>query len=664
MSKIISPILGVFGAIASFIPGLQPLAFVFFGAKMGLDYITTRNANGRPRGGVNPISVQAAPPPFSTTVEHPITPRMISYGRVKNPGAFFWKEAGPLKSNLSYGLYMCEGPISLLESITCDDELVPWITGSGVVSPASPQPSSLWVPNSGTKYIGWNNGSFAYSSPVVIVETINATEAGYHSYLLGTLQPSGQFSASNTADAGMAGFWDSSHLGKGVTAFYVYSYVGNTGQISINTVRQQIYPNNWPIFNFVYRGAPVYDPRDSSQSEHHPQTGLYTIYNPTWVWSENPALIAADYVNRLIHDSNTAIVGIDWDSIAEAANDCDRLCPCYVKNFGGGGISYEPFARFTGNISLELEPRDVLSNIMAVCDGAYGVNADGLFTMWVGKWEEPNVVFTDADISSIQEEFGPALAEETNYINITYTEPRQNYTPVQAPIYEDLESQARIGRRTSQYQIDNCPSPSQAWRMTRRHIMRQNGRRRLTLRLGARGVMAAGQRVVGLNCQAFAISGTFRVISLAPEGSLAEWSVQLAEITPEIFDDPAPPLDPLRDFLQVRAPAVPTPSSFAVTRAPLEDGTTALKVDWAQKATYDANNPAVLATLLADPNYMWDASYSTNAGATYSQVNVRLSEFSVRTPGFAAGTTVYVRTRFIAGNGTLGAWSAATIITI
>lgn len=664
MSKIISPILGVFGAIASFIPGLQPLAFVFFGAKIGLDYITSRNSNGRPRGGVNPISVQAAPPPFSTTVENPITPRMISYGRVKNPGAFFWKEAGPAKVSLTYGIYVCEGPISLLESITCDDELVPWINGSGATSPVSPQPSSIWIPNAGTKYIGWNNGPGPYSAPVVIVETINATEAGYQSYLLGTLQPAGTFNALSVADSGMVGFWDSTHLGKGVTAFYAYSHFGHTGEIAINTVRQSIYPNNWPIYNFVYRGAPVYDPRDSSQSEHHPQTGLYTIYNPTWVWSENPALIAADYVNRLIHSSNTAIVGIDWDSIAEAANDCDRLCPCYVKNFAAGSISYEPFARFTGNISLELEPRDVLSSIMAVCDGAYGVDADGLFTMWVGKWEEPNVIFTDADISSIQEEFGPALAEETNYVNITYTEPRQNYTPVQAPIYEDFESQARIGRRTSQYQLENCPSPSQAWRMTRRHIKRQNGRRRLTLKLGARGVMAAGQRVVGLDCQTFAISGTFRVISLAPEGSLAEWSIQLAEITPDIFDDPAPPRDPLRDFRQVRAPAVPTPSNFSVERVPLGDGLIAVQIDWVPKPTYDANNPAVSATLLADPNYMWDASFSIDGGSTYYLVFIRLSDFSVRTPGFAAGTTVYVRTRFIAGDGTLGAFSAPTTITV
>jgi hypothetical protein len=655
VSKIISPILGIFGVIASFIPGLQPLGIIALGAKIGVDYLSSRH-NVKP-GVVAPVSIQAPPPPFSMTVENPVVPRMICYGCVKNPGASFWKEAGPAKANLTYGLYMCDGPISLLMSITCDDELVPWTAGSSYVSPASSNPSALWVPNSGIKWIGWNNGGGAYSGSLVMIEAVNATDAGFRSYLLGTLQVSGTFNLINIGDSGMANFWDATHLARGMTVFYAYAYFGYTGQITINSVRQQVYPNNWPIYNFVFRGAPVYDPRDKAQSELNPMTGLYDLYNPTWVWSENPALIAADYINRLIQSGQTAIKAIDWASIAEAADDCDRLVPCKIKDFGdGSGFSYEPFARMTGNVSLDLEPRDVLAKIMAISDGSYGVDSAGRFQMWIGKVETPNVVLDDSDVIQLDEEFGPTLADEINYVNITYTEPRQSYNPVQAPLFRDEVSIARIGRRTSPpIQLDFCPSPSQAWRMVRRHVLRQNRKRVIRATLGPRGIMIAGQRVVGLACAQFNIVGNYRVSKLVAGRDLREWQAELIEVTSDIFDDPAPPNDPVRDFLTVRAPAVPTP-----TNADLTVVNSAVRIDWSQKKPITTANFYPQTLLLVDPNYIWDARYSTDNGSTWTQVNIQISQFTVQTPAFAPGTTVIVQTRFISQSGTLGAWSASS----
>lgn len=664
MSRIISPILGVFGAVASFIPGMQPIALAFTAARIGVDYLSRDRGQ---RGLTQPISVQAPPPPNAVTVEHPIVPRMISYGRVKNPGAFFWKEAGPLKTSLTYGMYICDGPISQLESITCDDELVSWTQGSGFITPTAAYPTTIWAPGAGTKYVQWGGGGGAgILGPVVLIETLNATEAGSRSYLLGTAQPLGALNGVVVADAGMSGFWTDAHIGKGITAFYAWAYFGSTGNASVNLVsfRQQVYPNNWPVYSFVYRGAPVYDPRDFGQSQNDPATGLYTLYNSTWVWSENPALIAADYVNRLIQTGQTAIKGINWTSIAEAATDCDRLCPCYIKNFGGGGLCYEPFARFTGNISLELEPRDVLAKIMAVCDGSYGVDSDGLFTMWVGKWETPNVTFTDADISSIQEDFGPSISDEVNHINVTYTEPRQSYSPVQAPIYEDLESKARIGRRTSQIQLDFCPSPSQAWRMVRRHVLRQNRQRRISLTLGARGITAFGQRVVGLNCEAFSIVGTFRLLNLSPGDTLAQWSAELVEVVPDIFDDPAPPPDPVKDFLTVRAPAVPTPLAPVLSVIPSATGG-AVRINWTASGSLNIGfGPVPVTNLLVDPNYMFDARFSVDGGATWRPVNVQISQFTLQTPDMVKGASVVIQTRFINGAGTAGSWSPSATITV
>jgi hypothetical protein len=653
VSKIVSPLLGLFGAIASF-AGQPWLPLALFGAKAGVGYLT---GDKKQRGGDQPIAHQAPPPDYKVTVEHPLAPRVISYGRVQNPGAFIFKEAGPAKNVLLYGFYMCDGPIDGIESITCDDEYVAWIPGSPYLSPVPSQAGTIWAPGPGAKWVQYSAGVFG---PLIFIETISATEDGFQSYLLSQLGPNGAVNGVVTADTGLVNFWDGSHLGKGVTMFYAWGYLPTTYN---GANRQTYWPNNWPLYQFVYRGAPVYDPRDPGQAQNDPTSGAFTIYNPTWKWSENPALIAANYVSRLIANGQTAIKGVNWASIAEAADDCDRLCPCFIRNFGDGGLCYEPFARMTGNVSLDLEPRDVLAKIMAICDGAYGLDQNGFFSMWIGKWEAPNVVFTDSDVIGLTQEFQPPLAEQYNYFNITYTEPRQRYSPMQAPLYQDKESQARIGRRQQTVGLDYCPSPSQAWRMVRRHAMREN-RRRVTVRLAARGLLAFAQRIVGLNCEKFGIIGTFRLLQISPGKNIGEWTAQLAELTEDIFTDPAAPPDPLKNFEVVKAPTLPTPVPYLSVAPDATTGGGAVRIDYAQKVSVGTFLPLPTVNLVVDPNLIWDARYSTDGGTTWRQVNVLISQFSVQTPVLPKGTAVTVQARYIPNNGAPGGWGSSVSITI
>jgi hypothetical protein len=661
VSKVISPLLGVFGMVASFIPGGQPVALALTTARMGVEYVSSKN--GKKRGGDQPISIQSPPPTYKVTVDHPIVPRIISYGRVQNPGVSFWKEAGPAKTSLTYGFYMCDGPITGIDIITCDDESVDWLDFSTNMGPVPT--TTIWGPNtSSMKWVQWS-GVGPVVGPLTFVEVQNATAAGAQSYLLSKFQPSGSYFGISIADAGMLNYWDDQHLGKGCTCFYAWAWFP---ALYNGADRQKYYPNNWPMYNFVYRGAPLYDPRDPGQTEH--ENGEYSIYNTTWMWSENPALIAADYVNRMIHNGTTAIRGINWASIAEAADDCDRLVACFIRNFGNGGICYEPFARMSANVSLDLEPRDVLAKIMAVCDGSYGIDQNGLFNMWIGKAETANVTFTDADISAVQQDFGLPLSEETNYIHITYTEPRQRYSPIEAPIYQDAESVAKIGRRTEDIQLEYCPSPSQAWRMVRRYIKRRNRRRRLVVRLGARGILAAGQRYVALNSAMLDLIGTFRVLSISQGESLAEWNAELIEVHEDIYVDELPPPDPVKNFEVVKAPTLPTPvARLSVVYDDTNDGY-AVRIDYAQRTAiggvpgYGGGTAINFDYLVVDPNLMWDARYSTDGGTTWKQVNVLISQFTVQTPVLAQGTTVTVQARWIPNNGTPGNWGSSVSITI
>jgi hypothetical protein len=654
VSKILSPIFGIFGQIAAYIPGMQPVALAMTMARMGVEFVAGRD---KKRGGEAPISIQAPPPTYKVVVSHPTAPRVISYGRVQNPGIEFWKEAGTAKINLTYGLYMCEGPISGIESITCDDELIDWVKSNLLVGPTPPDTDAIWGPNGGTKYVQWSAGVFG---PLVLVEICNARPEGTTSYLLKTFQSSGTIWGNNAYDISMLNYWDDSHKGKGCTIFYTWAYFAS---VYNGASRQQYYPNNWPMFNFVYRGAPLYDPRDPGQTEL--EGGVYSLYNTSWKWSENPALIAADYVNRLIQMGATAIRGINWKTIAEAAADCDRLVPCFIRNFGNGGICYEPFARMSANVSLELEPRDVLAKIMAVCDGSYGIDQNGLFCMWIGKEEATRVTIDDGDITGAQVGFGLPLNEETNYIHITYTEPRQRYSPVEAPIYEDTESIAKIGRRTDSIQLEYCPSPSQAWRMVRRYLKRRNRRRTLSLRTGPRGILCAGQRYISVSSEMLGIVGTFRVLAVAQGESIAEWNLELAEVAHDIYTDEAPPPDPVRNFEIVKAPTLPTPVPFLSVVYDETNGGYAVRIDYAQQRSY-GNLIAIanIVYLVVDPNLMWDAQYSLDAGQTWKPVNTLISQFTVQTPVLPNGTTVTVQARWIPNNGTAGAWGSSVSITI
>jgi hypothetical protein len=324
-------------------------------------------------------------------------------------------------------------------------------------------------------------------------------------------------------------------------------------------------------------------------------------------------------------------------------------------SFGDGGTCYEPFARMTANISLELEPRDVLAKIMAVCDGSYGVDQNGQFTMWIGKWEDPRVIFTDSDISGVREDFGPTLAEETNYLNITYPDPRMNCDMVQAPIYQDTDSIAKVGRRIDTMQLEYCPSPSQAWRMARRYLMRINRRRRITLRLNARGMMAIGQRYIGISAATFQIYGTFRLLQVYPGENLAEWNVDLVEVAKDIFDDPMCPTDPIHDLPIVQpsgTPATPAPPLPNLsTYYDAASGNYRVRIDWAPQS-YATWWSSAQNLLLPDPNYVYTAIYSTvgdplSGGVPVFDVNARLSDFTLLTPPFPKGTTVWVLVSYV-----------------
>ena len=654
MSKVFKGI-GKFGGtilgLASLLPGPQQ-PFLAAGA-IGLGLLG-RIGGGR-KGQKNEIDWEQIlrslqrPPPISQSVIGSNSPRTFAFGRVATAGVPFCRETTPNLANYVEAFYLNDGPVDGLDAIICDDELVP--LSNTIVILGVTYVFDYLYPTSGKK----TGASGAPNGTYITVEFVNATAGGKWSTLLrgdatGTLHQS---------DAGWDPFWSAAHIGKGVTLLYTIAFA-----VPVTGDRTKVFPNGFPVYKIYYRGARVYDPRDPGQTFYD---SAFDIYNETWKFSENPALCAAHYVNWLISEGLTAIRGVDWEAIKEAADDCDRLAPISRNGFNNGVQSYEPFARISAMVSMDMEPREILGKFMECCDGEWGIDQHGRFTMWVNKWREPAIVFDGSDIGDFVEEFGAPATDQINYMHVSYIEPRQGHNRVETQPYRDLGSEAEIGRRNGAAVFDWVTSPDQAYRLAARQVKRNIRKRRLSVSLGARAMTALQQRVVGINATEIGIIGTFRVEQLTPaDATLATWQAELIEVTEDQFRDEVIPQDPVFALPIVNQPAIGTPTALlaaAISTGP-GVGVAQLSLDINTNSPLVASPSITAASLLTDPTLQLDGRYSMDGGTTWTNFSVLLSALIMQTLELASGTTVTMQARFVSSSGAAGSYSSSVTATI
>lgn len=649
MSKVVKGIAGVGSSllgVASLIPGPQQ-PFLAGGA-IGLGLLGKVGGSGK-KDSVDYqqiLRMLQRPPPVTQTVIGSNSPRRMAFGRLAVAGIPFCRETSPNLYNYAEAFYLNDGPIDGFDALICDDELVPLSNNeSGTIR------DFMW-PTSGKKTVSGFPGTL---TTFIFVEFVNATAAGKWSTLLRGDSAGKLYSF----DATWAPFWDATHLGKNITALYTIAYaVGTAGD------RLKVFPNGFPVYKVYYRGARVYDPRKPGQTFSEAN---FDLYNETWKFSENPALITAHYVNWLISENLTAIRGIDWASIAEAADDCDRMAPISRNGFNNGVQSYEPFARISALVSLDMEPREVLAKLMESCDGEWGVDQRGRFTMWVNKWRAPAVTFTGRDMGDFVEEFGAPSTEQINYMRVSYIEPRQGHNRVETQAYRDLQSEDEVGRRVGAVVFDWVTSPDQAYRLAARRVKRNIRKRQLSVSLGPRAMTALQQRVVDIDAPEIGIVGTFRVEGLASaDGTLANWQAELVEVTEDQFEDAVIPQDPIFGLGIVNQPAIGTPTVMLAAAISTGSGVgvAQLSLDANLNSPVVASPDITAAALLTDPTLQLDGRYSTDGGTTWTNFNVLLSALIMQTPELASGTVVHMQARFVSSSGAIGAYSSSATATI
>lgn len=279
---------------------------------------------------------------------------------------------------------------------------------------------------------------------------------------------------------GVGDTWTSAHAGKGIAwAALVCNGVEEK-------VFQKIYPRGLPVLSVVADCSVVWDPRDLSQSRDD---------ESTWTVSYNPVIQLIDYLTRA--DGG---LGLDYETVIEPVIDAwmveANLCDDQVLRADG---LYE--SRYKSSIWFQFDnkPEDVINGILSTCDGWLAETGDGTFSITVGVYREPTVTLTEKHILAFGVSYGQPDEQTVNQLDITYTDPLQNYATVQTETWRDEESIALTGTvRAQPLDLTWVQSNPQARRLAARAAQRLNPAMTGSFTTTLYGLAALGKRWVKL----------------------------------------------------------------------------------------------------------------------------------------------------------------------
>jgi hypothetical protein len=242
----------------------------------------------------------------------------------------------------------------------------------------------------------------------------------------------------------------------------------------------------------------------------------------TTAWTENPAMCIRDY---LLHPDGYRLTAADLDesSFIAFANVCDQALALAA---GGTELRY----RIAGLYNLNDDPKDVLSRLLACCDGELHETTEGKIALRGGVWSEATFTITDADILSHSLEQGNDAFSAFNQLRVLYLSPQHDYKTQEAQSWDDLADQALRGLLSEDFTVDMCPSPSQARRLAKIHRAKMNPQWRGTISTSLVGLNARSQRIIRVVLPELGIDQDFRITSHAIKGDLSGCEIGIASL--------------------------------------------------------------------------------------------------------------------------------------
>lgn len=275
-------------------------------------------------------------------------------------------------------------------------------------------------------------------------------------------------------------------------------------------------------------------------------------------WSQNPAEILLWYL-RQERGARIPLEWLDVDSFALEADACDELVP----KFGG----WEPRYQLNGTASMGEEPRAIIARMLATMDGELHFDGEGRVMLRTGRWEEPLVTLTEADIIEIQFETGSSHGDGFERVSYRWTAPEADYSMTSGPVVELAERRTPLAAPlTTNLDFELVTSGSQAWRLAERFANRSWAESHLIVTCGARGLLCLDQSVVRIQETLYGIDRVYKIQKFTENWRTNEVTLELSEITEDMFVETIPPEIPIER--QTSSPSVYNAQSAGIVPKP------------------------------------------------------------------------------------------------
>lgn len=335
------------------------------------------------------------------------------------------------------------------------------------------------------------------------------------------------------------GLWTADHRGDGTASLYLKCIDSNAETFQI------VYPNQLPIPSAVIDGLAVWDPRDPAQAPNDPATwtdyprwdagdtyaaGDRVLYSPDeefaqpssecpgavyisrgaanlnfdpvtrpdkWISvNQNPVLQLIYFTTSQRHGlglDRTLLIDPVVDDLMIEADICDELVQL-------ASLDYQPRYVSNGFFLLETDPAQVISAILATCDGWMTEDGEGGLVIVVGKYRAPGVlVLKDRHIVAMNPKYGIADEKIVNDLKIKFTSPLHKYKEAPGQAWRDEDDITERGMTRSQtLSVPWVHYHPQARRLAKRQMARLNAVPYGTLVAKSYGLAFLGKRWIRL----------------------------------------------------------------------------------------------------------------------------------------------------------------------
>jgi len=276
--------------------------------------------------------------------------------------------------------------------------------------------------------------------------TVDTTLSGkdFFTMYLGTANQTSDYTLSQINNDNL---WTAEHKGEGVA--YLVVYLHDYGDW-----------DSLPDISIVARGAKIYDPRKDSTNGGS-GTHLYT--DPTtWEYSNNPALVARDYLTRE-EGFGEDHAKIDDAVTIQSANACDVQVDTPGDAFPSGPYIKQNMYSCDLSVAMNASRKDNLQEILETMRGRV-VYIGGKWKIMAGEFTVPTVTLTEDDVlGDFSVSQSTSAASTYNYVTGTYYDKARyyqnaNFIPQENSAFEARDNGRRISRElqltgvTNEYQ--------------------------------------------------------------------------------------------------------------------------------------------------------------------------------------------------------------------